>query len=294
MAPDHHGRAERRIVGDQADDGRRLRAVSPGEVVAPGVVERSGGDLVPAGGAPQAQLFGPARGSLPEDVEHLVDGVLRHLPPRRQLAAGDGDQSARRAGHAVTPGQVGRLGVAGRPQQRPQPGPRPDHVLRHDVDGGRVVERVEQQADVGGGAVRAVEIAVVVRVGRADVRVLPPRHGEHRRPRPGTDMITAQSLLRIDRGTTMWTPRAGRMSTVVSPSSESTSSIHTPAALTTARARTSIVRPSPVSTVAPTMAPASSLRSATTGAWLTTTAPWSSAAVRAIVSTSRASSTWAS
>ncbi len=72
------------------------------------------------------------------------------------------------------------------------------------------------------------------------------------------------------------------------------SSAQTPVALTTQRARTcSPSHPSPAST-APSAMPSVSLVSETTRAWLTMQAPWSTAAVRARASVSRASSVWAS
>ena len=101
------------------------------------------------------------------------------------------------------------------------------------------------------------------------------------------------SLRTFSHGTVMWMPLAGRMLPACAPSSRArTSSAHTPVAFTTTRARTS-TSPDPVSTTAPaTRSPARTRR--TTAAWLTTVAPWSSAAVRASVRVSRASSAWAS
>ena len=101
------------------------------------------------------------------------------------------------------------------------------------------------------------------------------------------------SLRTFDHGTVMWTPLAGRIELGCTPSSSArTSSAHTPAAFTTHPACTSISVPSATTARRATW-PAPSLRSSATLAWFTTVAPWA-AAVRAIVSVSRASSVWAS
>ena len=92
----------------------------------------------------------------------------------------------------------------------------------------------------------------------------------------------------------MWLPRDGRIPTVESGASRPrTSSAQTPVALTTTRARTSIVRPASWSTThAPRTLP--SVRSSSdTFAWFTTTAP-ARCAVRTADHTSRASSVRAS
>ena len=101
------------------------------------------------------------------------------------------------------------------------------------------------------------------------------------------------SLRTFDHGTVMWMPLAGRIDAGCAPSSSArTSSAHTPAAFTTTRARTRISSPS-ASTAraddavavlhdAPHRARSSAIA-----------APWT-AAVRAMVSVSRASSACAS
>jgi hypothetical protein len=141
-----------------------------------------------------------------------------------------------------------------------------------------------------------------------------PAHGttkiDRRSSRTGT--TAAMSLRTLCHGTVMWMPLAGRMLPGWLPSSSArTSSAQTPVALTTARARTSTsplapaasvpsppvpappVPAAPVETTAPVTRPPD-LRMAVTVAWFTTVAPKSSAAVRATVSVSRASSVWAS
>ena len=106
-------------------------------------------------------------------------------------------------------------------------------------------------------------------------------------------MTTAMSLRTFSHGTVMWMPLAGRIESASWPSSSvRSSSAHTPAAFTTTLAATSMRRPS-ASTVAPVTSPLASLTKATTRQRLASTAP-RAAAVRAIVSTSRASSVVAS
>jgi hypothetical protein len=110
----------------------------------------------------------------------------------------------------------------------------------------------------------------------------------------GTGTTAAMSLRTLDHGTAMWMPLAGRIVCGWVPSSSArTSSAHTPVALTTTRALASISTPPPASTRTPVIRPPD-LVSPVTPAWLTTVAPWSSAAVRAMVSVSLASSVWAS
>ena len=105
-------------------------------------------------------------------------------------------------------------------------------------------------------------------------------------------MITAMSLPTRCQGSVMCTPFAGRIEPGWTPSSSArTSSAHTPQALTIDRAATSIDAPS-ASTTAPATRP-SRWTISTNRQRLTTTAPCS-AAVRAIVSVSRASSVAAS
>ena len=109
----------------------------------------------------------------------------------------------------------------------------------------------------------------------------------------GTGTIAAMSLRTWPHGTVMWIPFAGRIESGCVPSSRArTSSAHTPAALTTTRACTSISSPS-ATTVAPCTRPHASLRSDVTAARFATTAPCS-AAVRTMVSVNRASSVCAS
>ena len=89
----------------------------------------------------------------------------------------------------------------------------------------------------------------------------------------GTGKTQAMSLRTFSHGTVMWIPLAGRIESGCVPSSSArTSSLHTPAALTTVVARTSTVVPS-ISTRAPRALPSSDLRISTTGHQFTTTAP---------------------
>ena len=140
-----------------------------------------------------------------------------------------------------------------------RPGPGAEHVGLGERLAHRDVDRPEQVGDVVGGALRVVDRPVVVGVGGADVGELEPavvgRAATAPRTRcacpsaPGT--TTAMSLRTLSHGTVMWMPLAGRMLSGSLPSSRArTSSLHTPVALTTARARTSMRRPS-ASTTAP-------------------------------------------
>ena len=102
------------------------------------------------------------------------------------------------------------------------------------------------------------------------------------------------SLRTLLHGTVMWMPLAGRMERGLLPSSWArTSSDQTPPALTIALQRT-VISSSSARTRAPTMAPRPSLSIPISDAPLAIAAPKSSAAVRATVSVSRASSAWAS
>ncbi len=96
------------------------------------------------------------------------------------------------------------------------------------------------------------------------------------------------------RGTTRWMPFEARTwNCPRSPANDCVSSVQTPVALTTCRARTSICLPvSRSATRAPTTRPPSRSRS-TTRARVATCAPYA-AAVRAIIMVCRASSTWPS
>ena len=64
----------------------------------------------------------------------------------------------------------------------PQSGPRAENVGLRDRRRDRTVDRAQQVRDVFGGALRVVERAVVVGVGGADVGEVAPRHDEHRAP----------------------------------------------------------------------------------------------------------------
>ena len=75
------------------------------------------------------QPLGAAAGLASEPLEHGVDGVLGHLPVRRQLAAGDADDAGRADRHAVAPGQVGRPSARRRLDERPEPGPHAGDVV---------------------------------------------------------------------------------------------------------------------------------------------------------------------
>ena len=126
--------------------------------------------------------------SATEDLDDLVDRVGGHAPVRRELAAGDGDDAARRGVHRVAAREVGGALALGRGDERPQPGPRPEDVGLGDLRGRRAVDRAQQVRHVVGGDLRIVDRPVVVGVGRADVgeavrsAVAAPRHDEHRAP----------------------------------------------------------------------------------------------------------------
>ena len=96
------------------------------------------------------------------------------------------------------------------------------------------------------------------------------------------------------RGTTRWMPLLACTCRAPRPPTISwISSVQTPAALTTTLARTSSSRPVSRSTARTPTTRSPSRRNPTTRVRVATWAPWE-AAVRATVSTSRASSTWQS
>ena len=128
----------------------------------------------PALGRPhQLQRGGAALGAGAEELDHLVDGVGGHAPVGGQLAAGDGDDPVARRGHEVAAGQVGAAPItcawAGVGHERTKAGPEPDDVGRVEPLGGHRRDRLQQVVDVGPGAPRLVEGALVVGVGGADV-----------------------------------------------------------------------------------------------------------------------------
>ena len=76
---------ERRIVGNERDDRRRLCAEAARQVITRRGIDSAWIDVVPAVCAVQAEpLRGALRGST-EVAQHLVDGVLCHAPPCRHL-----------------------------------------------------------------------------------------------------------------------------------------------------------------------------------------------------------------
>ena len=105
---------QRAIGGDHGGDRAGIGPVPLREVTEHvGVEAEAGGgtrfgERFDADGASQRQLLRPALGLLVAQlIDHGVDGVGRHAAIRRELAARDGDDAARRARHLVPAGQVG-------------------------------------------------------------------------------------------------------------------------------------------------------------------------------------------
>ena len=121
-----------------------------------------------------------AAGAYAERAGDDVDGVGRHAAVGRQLAAGDGDDTALRRGHRVAPREVGGAFAARALDERAQAGPRAEDVGLGDRGRDRTVDRAQQVGDVVGRALRVVERTVVVGVGGADVGEVAPRHDEDR------------------------------------------------------------------------------------------------------------------
>ncbi len=118
----------------------------------------------------------------PEVARHEIDGIRGHVAVRRELAARDGDDAALGVPHGVAPREIGGARAGGRAEQRPEPGPRAhDVVFGHLLRRG-TVEGAQEVRHVVGRALRIVDRAVVVGVGRADVREITPRDDEHRPP----------------------------------------------------------------------------------------------------------------
>ena len=112
---------KRRIATGKRHDRRRLDAVATTQAV--GNIECR--EAPPAGAAPTS---GSTAVSLRGPGAMTIDGVLRHPPVRRQLAADDGDHpGARILDDGVAPAQVTGALAAGS-QQRSQSRVRADHV----------------------------------------------------------------------------------------------------------------------------------------------------------------------
>ena len=185
-------------------------------------VDRLGAAQAAAGAVRQRRV---ERGRPSSVADHLVDGVGRHLPVGRELAAGDRDHPGGRARHPVAAGQVG--GAAGGAAFTSGRSPAQVPTTSASVSGSshRGVDGPEQVGDVVGGALRVVERAVVVGVGGADVgelaAVVGRDHGTTNTERLslGTGTTTAMSLRTFCHGTVMCMPLAGRMVSGSPPSS---------------------------------------------------------------------------
>ena len=201
----HHGRHRLGVAaepaGEVGDDvggqAEPLAACRPGRAPRSPRRRRAASTPIgsPAPGAGRPAGLGRRRPVEPHDPDRLVDGVLGHGPVGGELAADDGDEPAGRHPDGVAAGEVGRLrGRAGppspvRPAGPPTSGRRPAQApstsWRPTGFGEPGVEGAEQVVDVGGGALRVLERAVVVGVGRADVDPVAPGDDEHRAPVAG-------------------------------------------------------------------------------------------------------------
>ena len=115
-----------------------------------------------------------------EQLVDLIDGVLGHGPVGRELAAGDRDDTRAGDADAVTAREVGGAFLGGGAEQRAQSGPRCGDVRFGEWRDQRAIDGAQEICHVVGRALRIVDVAVVIGVGGADVRVLPPRHDEDR------------------------------------------------------------------------------------------------------------------
>ena len=158
-----------------------------------------------------------AAGLAPEAPEHLVDGVLGHLPVRRQLAAGDGDHAGGTGRHAVAARQVGGPAARRRLDERTQAGPHARDVVGRDVGRDRVVERARgrrrcrRRCTAGRRAGRRSRCRSCRRRCARTCRHRVAPHGTTNRLRLSlrTGITTAMSLRTFDHGTVRWTPLAG-------------------------------------------------------------------------------------
>ena len=226
-----------------------------------------------AGGAPQRHLRRTGRGHPPGQVAgRHVDGVRRHDPVGRVLAAGHRDQAGHGLGDGVLAGQLGG-GVGLAFEQRPQAGVDALDVVvgqrgpQHPVD---LPEQVVDVAAAGGGM---GEVEVPVGVGRADDPVRAPGDHEQHRASPSAGSARCRRACR-SRGTTRWTPLEARTRMRPRPARPCTSSVQVAVALTTWRAATCSAPPA-LDADAPARRPPGRppARSRRPGREVTTTAP---------------------
>ncbi len=178
--PGHERRTEGRVVPHEREDDAGIGAEPAGQVLVVARFER-GDRRVHALAAEQPQVLGPRSPcAVVEEFDHGVDRVGCHAPVGGELAAGDGDDAARRHPHRMATRQIGGLGGPTRAQERAKPRPGSDHIGFGGLLLGHPVERRQQVVDVGRGARRIVDRPVVVGVGGAQVGRVAPRDHEDR------------------------------------------------------------------------------------------------------------------
>ena len=134
-----HGQHGRRLGAVAAHQPRRRRD--------PGRARRAG--RLPAAAA-RGVRHGPGGQAALRDGG--VDGVLRHPPVRRELAADHGDRAGPVGQHRVPAGEVGGAASSGarvEVEQRTQPGVGPDHVVAAQRLAQHRADDREQEVDLG-------------------------------------------------------------------------------------------------------------------------------------------------
>ena len=183
-----------------------------------------------ADGADHGDVLGGRRGDVAAQAAgRLVDGVDRHDPVGRVLAARDDDEPGRRVRDDVLPGELGGLvGLTG--QQRPKPGIDALDVGLGEFGAQDPVDVAEQVVDVGRGRRRVCLVQGPVGVGGADDPVPTPRDDEEDRllgaqddagrrvdPVPGDDEVHALGRADVeltalaDEGLSVVGPHASRI-----------------------------------------------------------------------------------